>query len=149
MNKFGILVLTTVVALFSFVEVTSAQEGNWSFVGTWKMEVSCGTNNMINTVKIKKAGADVIIGTTNVGDGFGKIVSGNFDGKNVKFLNKFVYDGFRHSETWKGVLSQDGTYFKGSFRGTLQGDTTCQFAGARKSDGTARAAQLLTWSAGT
>lgn len=126
--KLWALVLATVFGLS--INGASAQETGWDFVGTWKMRVTCGDFKMINTVRISNAATSIIEGTTNVDDGFGQIISGTFDGRNVEFVNTFDLDGTKHKEIWKGVLSRKGTYFKGKFSSTLT--STCSFYGSLK-----------------
>ena len=126
------LAFTFIVALALGMSVNdaSAEQTGWSFVGTWKMNVRCGDYKMINTVRISAADASVIDGTTNVGDGYGQIISGKFDGKNVKFSNTYIENGMKYTEVWKGILSRDGNYFKGAFSTNRGGG--CQYSGSRK-----------------
>ena len=129
--KFG-LAFTFIVALAFGMSASdaSAEQTGWSFVGTWKMNVRCGDYKMINTVRISDADSSVIDGTTNVDDGFGQIISGKFDGKNVKFVLAYVQNGIKYTEVWKGSLSRGGNYFKGAFSSTR--GNTCQYSGSRE-----------------
>jgi hypothetical protein len=131
MNSLITKLSAAVVVLFALgLSESSAQEAEWSFVGTWRMNVTCGDYKMVNTVRVSTANATEIDGTTNVDDGFGEIVSGKFDGKNVTFVNTFIWDGKKHKEIWKGVLSKKGRYFKGKFSSTL--NPPCSFYGSLK-----------------
>ena len=118
------------MALGVSAENTLAEKKSWLFIGTWKLNVRCGDYKMINTVRVSAADATVIEGTTNVGDGYGQIISGKFNGKNVKFVATYLDNQTKYTEVWKDILNRDGNYFKGAFTTDRGGD--CQFSGSRK-----------------
>ena len=129
MKKTALLLVAAVLA-GSFSSVSLAAGATSSFTGTWKLSVACKGFSQINTLRIWTANQSEVRGTTNVGDGYGQIVGGSFDGTNVIFFNQFTWDGKHESEVWKGHLTRGGKYLRGSFKATNH-DSPCFFEGPR------------------
>ena len=124
--------LLTIAALVGGLSSAGLAAGSsGSFTGTWKLSVACKGYSQINTLRIWTANQSDVRGTTNVGDGYGQIVGGSFDGANVTFFNQYTWNGKHESEVWKGHLSRDGQYLVGSFKSTSQ-STLCAFEGPRR-----------------
>jgi len=120
-----------VVAAATIFHVSAAQAADWDFTGNWQMKVSCKGFKQVNTLRISRADMKKVTGTTNVGEGFGKIVSGQFDGEHVVFINEYRWEGRKYSETWKGKLSRNGNYLRGRFDSTNKDSGGCSFSGPR------------------
>jgi hypothetical protein len=103
----------------------------WELEGAWRLDVTCRNYTQVNNVTIGRADASTVIGTTNVGDGFGKIVDGAFDGENFAFSNKYTYDGRTYTETWRGRLSNGGRSMSGKFETNTKQAGGCSFRGRR------------------
>lgn len=92
-----------------------AAAAEWELEGSWRLNVTCRNFSQVNNVTIGRADESKVLGTTNVDNGFGKIVGGAFDGKNFVFTNKYKYDGRNYTETWRGSLSSGGRSMRGKF----------------------------------
>ena len=110
---------------------TAADAAALKLVGNWRLHVSCRDFTQINTVSVSEATGERVLGTTNVEDGFGKIVGGSFDGENVKFINKYKWNGRTYTETWRGKLSRNGSYLSGAFSTNNTDAGGCRFRGSR------------------
>ena len=104
-----------------------------SLVGTWKVNVACKTLRYVNVVNIGRADRLKVLGTTNVEDAYGKIISGSFDGTTFQFKNTYLWNGHRHHEIWNGSLSKAGNTVQGTFvsDGEYPGESNCRFIGTR------------------
>jgi hypothetical protein len=83
-NRFRALLLVA-----SLLIATPGVAAEWEFVGSWRVSVKCPGFEQINNVTVGRADRSKITGTTNVGDVFGKITAGQFDGRLFVFTNKY------------------------------------------------------------
>lgn len=126
------LAMSTSIAV-GLGSVTAA--ATWQLTGVWRLNAKCQNWHDINVLTIGRADASKVLGTTNVGDGYGKIVGGSFDGVNFEFTNQYIYavDGTRQTEYWRGKLSAGGKTMRGSWRTTNRDAVLpCTFYGSRQ-----------------
>ncbi len=121
-------ILLAVTMLSSAVAPAAAAE--WDLVGQWRASVTCPNFSQINTITIGRADGSKITGTTNVGDVFGKITAGQFDGESFVFTNKYKFRGNSYTESWKGKLSNGGRSMRGSFTSTDPNVGRCTYRGS-------------------
>ncbi|HWA19989.1 MAG TPA: hypothetical protein VG757_13425 [Devosia sp.] len=113
-------------------QAAAGAEG-WELTGVWKLNAKCANWHGINFVTIGEADAHTVLGTTNVDDGYGRIVDGKFDGVNVEFTNKYLWNGRRYTEYWHGKISNGGKVMRGSFTTTNTEEIgPCTFSGRRQ-----------------
>jgi hypothetical protein len=103
----------------------------WELKGSWRLNVTCRDFSQVNNVTIGRADRSKVLGTTNVDNGFGKIVDGAFDGKNFVFTNKYSYDGRSYTEIWRGSLSNNGRSMRGKFETNNTEAGGCSYRGRR------------------
>ena len=125
-----ILAAAAVLAMAGAAPAAAAPAG-WSLVGTWTITVKGDQCAATQILRIKSADASKIVGTSNVGDGYGKIVNGSFDGVNVTFTDQFFWDGRNQSELWKFKLTGNGNTIRGSYKNNDGQHATCRFSGPR------------------
>ena len=107
-----------------------AAADQWDLVGQWSAKVTCPNFSQTNIITIGQAGESKITGTTNVGDVFGKITAGAFDGESFVFTNKYKFRGNSYTESWKGKLSNGGRTMRGSFTSTDPNVGRCTYRGS-------------------
>ena len=122
---------TAAMTVFLAAGVATAAEGE--LAGSWRVDVTCRDFKQVNNVTIGQADMSKVLGTTNVGDGFGKIVAGQFDGKNFVFLNEYSFEGRTYTETWRGSLNNGGRSLRGKFETTHTAAGGCTFRGRSNS----------------
>lgn len=110
---------------------TPAMAADWELAGSWRLNVDCRNFDQINNVTVGRADMDKVVGTTNVNDTYGKIVDGQFDGKNFIFENTYKWEGQTYTEVWKGSLSRNGTYLRGKFTTDHKAAGGCSFRGSK------------------
>lgn len=129
--KKAILATVYALTLSASIFASMAASAPWELTGTWRLAVKCKDFNQTNNVTIGKATATKVMGTTNVDDGFGKIVSGHFDGVSFVFTNRYKWNGHNYSEAWTGKLSRSGNYMSGAFTTNNTDAGGCSFKGPR------------------
>lgn len=128
------MIKSIVVAFVGLVLLASSgavAQDSWSLVGSWRLNVTCKNFEQVNTVTIGRADGRKVTGTTNVGDAFGKIGAGAFDGVNFEFSNKYRFEGRTYTEIWKGSLSRNGKFMRGAFTTNHAAAGGCRFSGPR------------------
>lgn len=114
-RKLNSLVCASVLLLSAAAPAAAAE---WDLVGQWRARVTCPHFSQTNSITIGRADGSKITGTTNVGDVFGKITAGEFDGERFVFTNKYKFRGNSYTETWRGKLSNGGRTMRGTFDST-------------------------------
>jgi hypothetical protein len=133
MIKPAVALLATASLAVLSMGSTSGAPSAWDLTGVWRLNSHCANWSGVNFVTIGKATDKIILGTTNVDDGYGRIVGGSFDGENFVFTNTFLYNGSRESEAWRGQLRSGGNAMRGSFKTTVEeAGGHCTFSGRRQ-----------------
>jgi hypothetical protein len=124
-------VIPAAILLIGAALASSADASDWTLVGSWRLDVSCKGFAQVNTLVVSEASLTRVLGTTNVNDGYGKIVAGKFDGQNFVLTNKYKWNGRSYTEEWKGSLSRGGKYLRGRFSTDNEQAGGCSFKGPR------------------
>lgn len=113
------------------VQSTATLAADWDMVGAWKLTVKCPKFQQVNNVTVGRADLSKIVGTTNVGDVYGKITAGKFDGEDFIFTNKYKFRGGNFTETWQGKLASGGRSMRGIMDSSDPGVGRCTYRGSR------------------
>lgn len=128
-RKSLVAAIVAVAATLLNTGLPSAAE--WELKGSWRVNVTCRDFTQVNNVTIGRADRSKVLGTTNVDNGFGKIVQGAFDGKNFVFANTYSYNGRSYEEIWRGSLSNNGQSMRGRFETNNTESGGCSYRGQR------------------
>ena len=125
------IVAAVIAATATLLNTGLLSAAEWQLEGSWRVNVTCRDFTQVNNVTIGRADRSKVLGTTNVDNGFGKIVQGAFDGENFVFANTYSYNGRNYEEIWRGSLSNNGQSMRGRFETNNTESGGCSYRGQR------------------